>query len=304
MPQNRNPKSFEAEARYRAGEKIVDIAKDMGFPAGTLRRWKSTQKWDDQKKQSERSLLENEPNNANARFQYDDLTRATNIKNNTDFSSYEDPEEKTKTTNRGGAPLGNKNAIGNIGGKGGPPKNKKALKTGEYEKIIFSKSTLNPEELAITTFDNCEYERQHTLLKTLNVREYRIMRAIQQLREIGENGTVVESFTEESSETVFTSQNRNKKGELWEGNTTKQVIQSNAKVSQPIMKRIMELEEALTRVQSRIQKAIEVLHKMKVDEINTMLNAEKLRLYKQKLVGQYDLDELLSDDFADFELDN
>jgi len=305
MPQNRNPLSIEAQRRHSSGEKLVDIAQALGVPTGTVRRWKSTQDWDGQKKQSERSHSESSPKNANARFENDGLTRATNIKKNTDFLHDGEPEFKTNTTNRGGAPIGNKNAIGNRGGKGGPPKNKKALRTGEYETVIFSAYTLDSQEQLLAEMDTCEYEQQHTLLKILSIREYRIMKAIRQLWSLDSNATVVESETTEKTEITFTSCNRNKKGERWEGNTTTQIGTHDSRVTAPVMKRIMELEEALTRVQARKQKAIEVLHKMRIDEQNALLTFAKLRLYKQRLSGQYDLDALLADDdLIDMELIN
>ena len=56
MARARSPNSIEAEKMYRSGMKLVEIAKKMGVPEGTVRRWKSTQKWDDKEKnKSERS---------------------------------------------------------------------------------------------------------------------------------------------------------------------------------------------------------------------------------------------------------
>lgn len=56
MARARSPNSIEAEKMYRSGMKLVDIAKKMEVPEGTVRRWKSTQKWDDKgKRKSERS---------------------------------------------------------------------------------------------------------------------------------------------------------------------------------------------------------------------------------------------------------
>ena len=58
MPRARCPESVEAEKRYKAGEKLVDIARSLKVPEGTVRRWKSTQEWDAKtsKKQNERSV--------------------------------------------------------------------------------------------------------------------------------------------------------------------------------------------------------------------------------------------------------
>jgi len=68
MARARSPDSIEAEKLYHEGMKLVDIAKKLGVPDSTVRRWKSTQNWDEEdgqgrKKQSERS----EKAKANAR---------------------------------------------------------------------------------------------------------------------------------------------------------------------------------------------------------------------------------------------
>ena len=53
MPRARNAKADEALALYRQGLRLVDIAKKLEIPEGTVRRWKCTYKWDSDK--SERS---------------------------------------------------------------------------------------------------------------------------------------------------------------------------------------------------------------------------------------------------------
>ena len=61
MARARSPSSIEAEKLYQDGMKLVDIAKKIGVPDSTVRRWKSTQKWDEsegeqsKKKETERS---------------------------------------------------------------------------------------------------------------------------------------------------------------------------------------------------------------------------------------------------------
>lgn len=54
MSRSRSPDSIEAEKLYQSGMSLVDIARKLGKPEGTVRRWKSTQKWDDGNK-NERS---------------------------------------------------------------------------------------------------------------------------------------------------------------------------------------------------------------------------------------------------------
>lgn len=50
MPKAKNPKANKAEALFREGLKLIEIAKQLDVPAGTVRRWKNTYGW-----QSERS---------------------------------------------------------------------------------------------------------------------------------------------------------------------------------------------------------------------------------------------------------
>lgn len=46
LPRAKNAKAEDALKLYRQGILLVDIAKQLGVPAGTIRRWKSTYKWD------------------------------------------------------------------------------------------------------------------------------------------------------------------------------------------------------------------------------------------------------------------
>lgn len=56
MPRAKNAKAEVALNLYRQGVLLKDIAAQLGVPAGTVRRWKSTYKWED----SERSQKESE----------------------------------------------------------------------------------------------------------------------------------------------------------------------------------------------------------------------------------------------------
>ena len=70
----------EAYKLFRSGKKLIEIANQLNLPEGTVRRWKSTHRWD-----SERS----------------------------------DKKANVRKRNRGGQP-GNKNAVGNEGGAAPP----------------------------------------------------------------------------------------------------------------------------------------------------------------------------------------
>jgi len=49
VPRSRSPDSIKAERMYKSGMNLVDIAKEIGKPPGTVRRWKSTQRWDSER---------------------------------------------------------------------------------------------------------------------------------------------------------------------------------------------------------------------------------------------------------------
>ena len=107
---NEDLKKLKAEAQslYENGMKLTDIAKKIGKPDGTVRRWKSEGRWgscSSKKKQdgSERSQKE--------------TGKKANV-------------HKGKP----GAPAGNTNAMGNHGGA--PKRNKNAEKHGLFSKCL------------------------------------------------------------------------------------------------------------------------------------------------------------------------
>lgn len=75
MAAKKNPKADEAYKLYKDGMKLVDIANQLGVPDGTVRRWKSTYEWDNERsdKKSERS----EKKRAKKKAVIDDGTKDT-----------------------------------------------------------------------------------------------------------------------------------------------------------------------------------------------------------------------------------
>lgn len=55
MARSRSPDSIKAEELLHSGMSLAEIARKLGKPEGTVRRWKSTQKWEEDK--SERSEI-------------------------------------------------------------------------------------------------------------------------------------------------------------------------------------------------------------------------------------------------------
>jgi phage terminase small subunit len=54
LARSRSPDSIKAEELYHSGMCLVDIAKKLKKPEGTVRRWKSTQEWDGKSERSEK----------------------------------------------------------------------------------------------------------------------------------------------------------------------------------------------------------------------------------------------------------
>ena len=70
MPRNPDKRISQAKEMYLSGMKLVEIAKQLDLPEGTVRRWKSTHKWENERseKKSERSKRKKggQPGNKNS----------------------------------------------------------------------------------------------------------------------------------------------------------------------------------------------------------------------------------------------
>lgn len=97
-----------AEQDYMSGMKYKEIAEKHNVSINTVKSWKQRHGWD-RKKGAHKA--------------------------------------KRVHTNKGGAPKGNKNAVGNRGGPGGPPRNDKAVKHGFFRKYLPEESLEIMEQL-------------------------------------------------------------------------------------------------------------------------------------------------------------
>lgn len=166
------------------------------------------------------------------------------------------PKEKR---NKGGQ-IGNKNATG-------PPGNKHAVKTGEFENIFFD--TLEEDELYL--IKNIEIEKKKLLeqeIQLLTIRERRMLKRIDLLKE--------------KDMTVVSLKSGIEKG-----------MDTNLSEYEATLGQIQNIEDALTRVQDKKQKAIDSLHKFEIDEQKLELTVMKLELEIMKQGGQ---DEEVEDD--------
>ena len=181
---------------------------------------------------------------------------------------------------KGGQP-GNKNAEGH--GGNGPPGNKNAVKTGEFEALFFDTLDVDEQKLIQTV----QPDKEQLLLQEiqlLTVRERRMLKRINQLRMLERQDPTSDSDSETvppgMSVTEYSSDIE--KGKLTE-----------LKKYEGILGQIQSIEDALTRVQARKQKAIETLHKFGYDDAKLELATMQLEF---AMLKQDNVDENTTDD--------
>ena len=231
MPRARDPNRNKAFQIYMdAGGKIdlVEIASQLNISAGTVRGWKSKDKWEEQ---------------LSGTLQ----TKVT---------------ERSKRS-KGGQP-GNQNAKGSKGGSGAAPqRNKNAEKHGAYSRVYWD--TLDEDELdLIDSMDSAEEQQLIMQLQMFSVRERRLMRSIKKYRELeAENhGRTVKA----ASKTKKVEDLTDLDGESIGAGKYKKVTETSVTGTEPVMNSIMTLEAELTKVQRAKTKAIEALAKLHLEK--------------------------------------
>lgn len=175
-------------------------------------------------------------------------------------SERSDKKSERSERKKGGQP-GNKNATG-------PPGNKNAIKTGEFETLFFD--ALNPDEKRL--IELVQPDKEQLLLQEiqlLTVRERRMMQRIETLRSIEEQSETDEDdlYKVPSGMSIVKYKTGIEKGKI-----------TQLKESDGILGQIQSIEDALTRVQARRQKSIEMLHKFGYDDARLELEAMKFEL--------------------------
>lgn len=156
------------------------------------------------------------------------------------------------TRSRSEIKKGNTNSIGNKGGHA-PEGNKNSVVTGEYENIY--KDVLEHEELEL--YEKIKTDDREQLLieeyKILTIREQRMLKRIQELKQRGKDMTI--NFI------------RNKKSKSEVETVTD---------AEPTLNMIQRIEDGLTRVQEAKRKVLESLAKLNTNEDNKTLNVNLL----------------------------
>ncbi|MCL2217930.1 MAG: phage terminase small subunit [Defluviitaleaceae bacterium] len=300
MPRARSPKRDEAYqiyAQYNGKIENRRIAEQLDVDERFISKWKHEDEWvkksngvHQTKKGVHRTAEKCTPNTP--------AKSSSNKKRKTSGreKSSMNKGAETNSTNKGGAPIGNKNAEGNAGGKGGPPKNKKALKTGEYETIFWAAAEIDEDERALLNQGYCKYTQQLLLIDTLKIRERRIMARIAELKKTP-GGMVLSSVTKnKNTQTTQYTKAPNDEGKALPGSSNTVCDNGSSHIAVPVLQEVMRMEEALTRVQGRLQNAIQGWHRMELDDAKAAIDRAKLRLHRQRLAGVIPLGELGDDE--------
>ena len=153
-----------------------------------------------------------------------------------------------------------------------PEHNKNAVTTGEFETLLFD--CLDPEERQLAKAvpeDKTQLLLQE--IQLLTVRERRMLKRIELLRKSAdEKGTAIYG---DSGMTVVSRKIGIEKDQKTD------LLEYQGKLGQ-----IQSVEDALTRVQARKQRAIEALHKFGYDDARLELETMKIELTALKLGGQ------------------
>lgn len=191
-------------------------------------------------------------------------------KNRYDWDATLHKKKRNVAKKKGGQP-DNKNAEGH--GGTGPPGNKNAIKTGEFEALFFD--CLEPDEQKL--IQKVQPNKEQLLLQEiqlLTVRERRMLKRIETLKNI-EQPAADENWESEEQVPAGMSVTGYRSG-IEKGKPT--VL----KEYEGILGQIQSIEDALTRVQARRQRAIEALHKFGYDDARLELAAMQLEFEMSK----------------------
>jgi uncharacterized protein YjcR len=229
---------------------LKDIAAKLGVPEGTVRRWKNTQKWADKK--SERSE-----------------TKKANVRKR-----------------KGGAPKGNKNAVGN---KSSKPRNQKAVKHGAYAAVFFD--FLSEEDKALVEAMN-EIDVEERLLmeiQTLTIRQKRVMKAIEAQKKVKsklyvasidktDNKRSFEGSEEEQEWQKEAYENYKEAHNQPPGNQSQITTRTEATIDL-----ISRLDRELTSIQRQITADLKLLDEVRQKRIENARADELLPLQKERI---------------------
>ena len=260
MARKRDPRRDQAKETWLKsnGKKVLkELANELNVSDSQIRKWKSIDKWADELKGN-----------------------VTNSKSN--------------VTNKGGAPPGNKNAIGNKGNKtASPPKrNKNAVKTGEYE-TIFADMLSDEEKDIYSTMNDDPFFILEEEIRILKIRQYRMLKRIKDA-EVGLNDEEVERLQQ---------LRKVKEPSVIDGKmvTVKREVLKDVQVTRKTFRKlddILAIEEALTRISNQLTKAIKQQNALLANDAKLQLlkvQTEKVKASLDATNGDMDMPVFIDD---------
>ncbi|MDR0027152.1 phage terminase small subunit [Enterococcus faecalis] len=264
MARKRDPRRDQAKEIWLKsnGKKVLkELANELNVSDSQIRKWKSIDKWADELKGN-----------------------VTNSKSN--------------VTNKGGAPPGNKNAVGNKGNKSAsPPKrNKNAVKTGEYE-TIFADMLSDEEKDIYSNLNDDPFFILNDEIRLLKVRQFRMMKRIKEA-EKGLNDEEVERL-QQLRKIKTPVEKDGRKLEI------KREVMQDVQVTRKTFRKlddILAIEDALTRVSNQLTKSIKQLNELSLSQDKkVMLNRQNEKLAAEirrlKIQNGDDIPEVEDDGF-------
>lgn len=237
MARQRDPRRDQALEIFieRNGEvSNRELASFLDVPEKTISAWKFKDKWKDKLngvlQSNERSTLKN----------------------------------KGSTSNKGGAPVGNQNAVGNKGNSkaSAPPGNKNAVTTGEHESIFLETMSDDERDLYSAMSEDPFFVMTEEV-RLLKIRQFRMMKRIQKA-EAGLNESELEYLQELRGRTAIMESTKQKE------NTELVLTEIKERKTRKIDD-VLRIEDALTRVSGQLQKAIKQLEEIALNKRRLVL---------------------------------
>lgn len=184
---------------------------------------------------------------------------------------------------RRGAPDGNQNAVGNKGGRGGPSRNKHALKHGEYETIWLD--ALEPDEqIRLMEVETDPIKQIENEIRLLELRERRMLQLRAKIMD-GWDSSAVSSKSESFqriTEGIGDIPEFSDTGELITDRRIETFMKETERTTKTTQKleRILAIEDALTRVQDKKAKCVDLLVKIEARALSE--EEQRVRIDKLK----------------------
>jgi len=239
--------AFEIYKEHDGNIDLIEIARLLDGPPGTVRGWKSKDKWDKK---------------INGTFQGE--------KRNV-------PEKAERSQNNGGAPFGNQNAKGNKGNsRASPPMgNKNAVVTGEYETLLSQYMSEEEKNLFFSEVDS-----RFVLTEQIQLMRVKQARMLKRLKS-AENG-----LNDNERTVLYELRARQAlveaKGKKIKVDAKEDLVKTEEQVKiTPKIDNILRIDDALTRVSAQLVKLIKQLEEL--DLIKARTNYTKAQTEKALL---------------------